>query len=92
MGKEKLAAEYFRLSFQLNAELNEQRLLARAYVEFAEHFNRSHQKDSAIYYATKGLLIDRKHNFLVQQLAATTLLANLYNWKIKLTAPINIKA
>jgi tetratricopeptide (TPR) repeat protein len=78
MGNEKFAAEYFKQSFQLTTEVNEPRLLARAYVEFAEHFNRNNQRDSAIYYATKGLLIDRQHGFLVQQLAASTLLTKLY--------------
>ena len=84
LGKEKLAAEYFRLSFRLSEEVDEQRLLARGYFEFAEHFDRYNQQDSAIYYATKGLLIDRKYNFLVQQLAASKLLTKLYTQKNKI--------
>jgi tetratricopeptide (TPR) repeat protein len=79
MGKEKLADDYFRLAFPLNSAINEHRLLARSYFEFAEHFDRYHQRDSAIYYATKGLLIDKKYHYVVQQLAASTLLSKLYN-------------
>lgn len=79
MGKEKLADDYFRLAFSLNSAVNEHRLLARAYCEFAEHFDRYHQRDSAIYYATKGLLMDKKYHYLVYQLAASTLLSKLYN-------------
>ncbi|WP_295712269.1 tetratricopeptide repeat protein [Mucilaginibacter sp.] len=79
MGKEKLADDYFRLAFQLNSAINQHRLLARSYFEFAEHFDRYHQRDSAIYYATKGLLMDKKYHYLVQQLAASTLLSKLYN-------------
>jgi tetratricopeptide (TPR) repeat protein len=78
MGKEQLAVEFFRQSFQLNKEINEIRLLARGYCEYAEHFERFHQQDSAIYYATKGLLIDRQFNLLVQQLQTSTLLTKLY--------------
>jgi len=81
MGKEKLADDYFRLAFSLNSAINEYRLLARSYCEFAEHFDRYHQRDSAIYYATKGLLMDKKYHYLVQQLAASTLLSKLYNEK-----------
>ncbi|HEY4325864.1 MAG TPA: tetratricopeptide repeat protein [Mucilaginibacter sp.] len=79
MGKEKLADGYFRLAFSLNSAINEHRLLARSYCEFAEHFDRYHQRDSAIYYATKGLLMDKKYHYVVQQLAASTLLSKLYN-------------
>lgn len=78
MGKEQLAVEFFRQSFQLNSEVNNIRLLARGYCEFAEHFDRFNQRDSAIYYATKGLLIDQQFHLLVQQLQATTLLSKLY--------------
>ncbi len=84
MGKEQLAVEYFRQSFQLNEEVNEIRLLARGYCEFAEHFDRFHQQDSAIYYATKGFLIDRQFNLLVQQLQASTLLTKLYKQENKI--------
>jgi tetratricopeptide (TPR) repeat protein len=79
MGKEKLADDYFRLAFSLSSAINNHRLLARSYVEFAEHFDRYHQRDSAIYYATKGLLMDKKYHYIVQQLAASTLLSKLYN-------------
>jgi len=79
MGKEKLADDYFRLAFSLNSAINEHRLLARSYYEFAEHFDRYHQRDSAIYYATRGLLMDKKYHYLVHQLAASTLLSKLYN-------------
>jgi tetratricopeptide (TPR) repeat protein len=79
MGKEKLADDYFRLALPLSSAINQHRLLARSYCEFAEHFDRYHQRDSAIYYATKGLLIDKKYHYLVQQLAASTLLSKLYN-------------
>jgi tetratricopeptide (TPR) repeat protein len=84
MGKEQLAVEFFRQSIQLNSELNSIRLLARGYCEFAEHFDRFHQQDSAIYYATKGLLIDRRFNLLVQQLQASTLLTKLYKQENKI--------
>ena len=84
MGKEKLAVEFFRQSFQLNKEVNQIRLLARGYCEFAEHFDRFHQRDSAIYYATKGLLIDQQFNLLVQQLQAATLLTKLYKQENKI--------
>ena len=78
MGKEQLAVEFFRQSIQLSSELNEYRLLARGYCEYAEHFDRFNHRDSAIYYATKGLMIDRQFNLLVQQLQAATLLTKLY--------------
>jgi tetratricopeptide (TPR) repeat protein len=78
MGKKQLADDFFRQSFQLNKEIKEFRLLARGYNEFAEHFARYHQNDSAIYYATEGFLLDKQNNFLVQQLAASTLLSKLY--------------
>ena len=84
MGKEQLAVEFFRQSFQLNEEVNEIRLLARGYCEFAEHFDRFHQQDSAIYYATKGFLIDQQFNLLVQQLQAATLLTKLYKQENKI--------
>ncbi len=84
MGKEQLAVEFFRQSFQLNTEINEIRLLARGYCEFAEHFDRFNQRDSAIYYATKGFLIDQKFNLLVQQLQAAALLTKLYKQENKI--------
>ncbi|MCD6011239.1 MAG: Tetratricopeptide repeat-containing protein [Flavipsychrobacter sp.] len=84
MGKPDTAAEYFHLSFRLSTEVNDQRRLARAYCEFAEHFFRYKRQDSAIYYATKGWLIDRQHRFLVQELAASTLLTRLYTVENKI--------
>jgi tetratricopeptide (TPR) repeat protein len=84
MGKEQLAVEFFRQSFQLSSEVNNFRILARGYCEFAEHFDRFHQQDSAIYYATKGLLIDQQYNLLVQQLQAATLLTKLYKQENKI--------
>ncbi len=78
MGKEQFAVDFFRQSCQLNEEVNNIRLLARGYCEFAEHFDRFNQRDSAIHYATKALLIDRKFNLMVQQLQASTLLTKLY--------------
>ena len=78
LGQQKLAEAYFRQSIQLSTEMKEYRLLGRAFVEFAEHFYRNHQRDSAVYYATKGLLMDEQYGFLVQQLAASVLLTNLY--------------
>ncbi len=84
MGKEQLAVEFFRQSIQLSSELNEYRLLARGYCEYAEHFDRFHQQDSAIYYATKGFLIDQQFNLLVQQLQASTLLTKLYKQENKI--------
>lgn len=84
MGKEQLAVEFFRQSFQLSSEVNNFRILARGYCEFAEHFERFHQRDSAIYYATKGLLIDQQFNLLVQQLQAATLLTKLYKQENKI--------
>ena len=84
MGKEQLAVEFFRQSFQLSSEVNNIRILARSYCEFAEHFDRFHQQDSAIYYATKGFLIDQQFNLLVQQLQASTLLTKLYKQENKI--------
>lgn len=84
MGQDQLAVEFFRQSFQLNSEVNNIRLLARGYCEFAEHFDRFNQRDSAIYYATKGLLIDQQFNLLVQQLQASTLLTKLYKQENKI--------
>lgn len=84
MGKEQLAVEFFRQSFQLSSEVNNFRILARGYCEFAEHFDRFHQQDSAIYYATKGFLIDQQFNLLVQQLQASTLLTKLYKQENKI--------
>jgi tetratricopeptide (TPR) repeat protein len=84
MGKEQLAVEFFRQSIQLSSELNEYRLLARGYCEYAEHFDRFNQRDSAIYYATKGFLIDQQFNLLVQQLQAATLLTKLYKQENKI--------
>ena len=84
MGKEQLAVEVFRQSYQLSSEVNSIRILARSYYEFAEHFDRFHQQDSAIYYATKGFLIDQQFNLLVQQLQASTLLTKLYKQENKI--------
>ncbi|MEI6059446.1 MAG: tetratricopeptide repeat protein [Bacteroidota bacterium] len=84
MGKEQLAVDFFRQSIQLSAELNEYRLLARGYCEYAEHFDRFNHRDSAIYYATKGLMIDRQFNLLVQQLQAATILTKLYKQENKI--------
>lgn len=82
---EKESAEIdFKKAFQLLSERDEVRLLARAYCEFAEHFDRFHQPDSAIHYATKGFELDKQNNLLVQQLAASTLLAKLYKGKNKI--------
>ena len=84
MGKEQLAVDFFRQSIQLSSEINEYRLLARGYCEYAEHFDRFNHRDSAIYYATKGLMIDRQFNLLVQQLQAATLLTKLYKQENKI--------
>jgi len=84
MGKEQLAVEFFRQSIQLSSDIDEYRLLARGYCEFAEHFDRFNQRDSAIYYATKGFLIDQQFNLLVQQLQAATLLTKLYKQENKI--------
>mgnify|MGYP001007704560 CR=1 FL=1 len=84
MGKEQLAIEFFRQSIQLSSEINEYRLLARGFCEFAEHFDRFHRQDSAIYYATKGFVIDQQFNLLVQQLQASTLLTKLYKQENKI--------
>jgi tetratricopeptide (TPR) repeat protein len=81
MGKKDLAEEFFRKAIQLNIEEKSIRLLARAYCEYAEHFDRFHIRDSAIYYAAKGLEIDRRFKLLVQQLRASALLAKLYKEK-----------
>lgn len=84
MRKEQLAVEFFRQSFQLSSEVNNFRILARSYCEFAEHFDRFNQRDSAIYYATKSFLIDQQYNLLVQQLQAATLLSKLYKQENKI--------
>lgn len=84
MGRKDLAEEFFRKSFQLNIEEKSIRLLARAYCEYAEHLDRFHQTDSAIYYASKGLQLDQRFNFLVQQLRASTLLTKLYKQENKI--------
>jgi tetratricopeptide (TPR) repeat protein len=84
LGNEKLAEEYFRLSFKLSAEVNNQRLLARSYEEFAEHFYRFHHVDSAILYATKAIQMDEQKGFLVYQLSASALLSKLYQEKNKI--------
>ncbi len=84
MGKVDTATAYFRSSFRLSNEVGDQRRLARAYCEYAEHLSRYEQPDSAIYYATKGLVIDKEHRFLVQQLAASTLLTKLYTAENKI--------
>jgi len=84
MGKEQLAVEFFRQSIQLSAELNDYRLLARTYCEYAEHFDRFNHRDSAIYYASKGFMIDKQFNLLVQQLSASTLLTKLYKQENKI--------
>jgi tetratricopeptide (TPR) repeat protein len=85
MGKKGLAEEFFRKSFQLlNSEENDIRLLARAYCEFAEHFDRFNQVDSSIYYASKALWLDQRFNLLVQQLRASTLLTKLYKQENKI--------
>ena len=81
MGKKDLAEDFFRKSIQLNIEEKSIRLLARAYCEYAEHFDRFHQPDSAIYYALKGLDLDQRFKLLVQELHASTLLAKLYKQK-----------
>jgi len=78
MGKVQLAEEFFRQGLQLDAAAKDYRLLARAYGEYAEHFERHHLPDSAIYYATKAFLQDKQHSLLVYQLASSSLLAKLY--------------
>ncbi|KIC94470.1 tetratricopeptide repeat protein [Flavihumibacter solisilvae] len=80
-GEEALATEYFRKAFQLNTEAKNFRLLARSYLEYAEHFDRYNESDSAIYYATKGYNLDQANNFLVYQIAASKLLSALYDSK-----------
>ncbi|MBL0049125.1 MAG: tetratricopeptide repeat protein [Bacteroidetes bacterium] len=84
MGKEQLSVEFFRQSIQLSSALNDYRLLARAYCEYAEHFDRFNHRDSAIYYAAKGFMIDSQYNLLVQQLSASTLLTKLYKQENKI--------
>lgn len=84
MGKKQLAEEFFRQSFLLSSEVKNIRLLARAYCEFAEHFDRFNQTDSAIYYATKGFQLDQQFDLLVQQLQASTILAKLYKQENKI--------
>lgn len=84
MGRKDLAEAFFRKSFQLNIEEKSIRLLARAYCEYAEHLDRFHQVDSAIFYASKGLQLDQRFNLLVQQLRASTLLTKLYKQENKI--------
>ncbi len=83
MGKKEMAEEYFRQGIQLDKEINDFRLLSRNYIEFAEHFDRFHQPDSAIYYATTSLNIINQHKLLVYKLAACTLLAKIYTQEQK---------
>lgn len=84
MGKKQLAEEFFRQSFLLQSEINNIRLLARAYCEFAEHFDRFNQTDSAIYYASKGFQLDQQFNLLFQKLQASTILTKLYKQENKI--------
>jgi hypothetical protein len=84
MGEEQLANVFFRQSLQLNSKSGNIRLLARGYCEFAGHFDRYNHRDSAIYYATKALLLNRQFNILVQQLDASTLLVKLYKQENKI--------
>lgn len=84
MGKKEMAEGYFRQGIQLDKEINDFRLLSRNYIEFAEHFDRFHQADSAIYYATTSLSIINQHKLLVYKLAACSLLAKLYTQEHKI--------
>ncbi|HET9825252.1 MAG TPA: tetratricopeptide repeat protein [Chitinophagaceae bacterium] len=84
MGRKDLAEGFFRKSFQLNIEEKSIRLLARAYCEYAEHLDRFHHVDSAIFYASKALRLDQRFNLLVQQLRASTLLTKLYKRENKI--------
>ena len=84
MGKKQLAEEFFRQSFLLSSEINNIRIFARSYCEFAEHFDRFNQADSAIYYSTIGFHLDQQFNLLAQQLQASTLLTKLYKQENKI--------
>ncbi|GAO43052.1 tetratricopeptide repeat protein [Flavihumibacter petaseus] len=77
-GQEKLARDFFQLAFYLNIRDDNPRLLARSYCEYAEHFERNNQLDSAVYYASKAFQLDLDNKLLVYQLASSTLLAKLY--------------
>jgi tetratricopeptide (TPR) repeat protein len=84
MGKEQLAVAFFRQSLQLNSKSGNIRLLALSYCKYAEHLDRYNHADSAIYYATKALLLNRQFHLLVQQLEVSTLLSKLYKQENKI--------
>jgi tetratricopeptide (TPR) repeat protein len=81
MGNAKLAEEYFRQSLQTSEKVFDWRMLARSSCEFAKHFERNIQLDSAIFYATKASALDSRYNFYVLQVRASGLLAKLYKQK-----------
>ena len=54
-GKSSKALNYYKKSLQSSFKNNERRALASAYNKIAIFFNLVNQRDSAIYYATKGL-------------------------------------
>ena len=77
-GKSSEALNYYKKSLESSLKNNERRASASAYNKMAIFFNLVNQRDSAIYYATKGLeestLISKKKT--IQEAAA--LLAELY--------------
>lgn len=81
MGNNGLATEWFKLGIQTSLKAGDVRTTARTYYEIAQHFQRNNLIDSAIYYANKALKINQKQGFLIQILATSSLLTELYNAK-----------
>jgi tetratricopeptide (TPR) repeat protein len=78
LDKNEIAITLFRQSINQSIQYQDDRTLARCYNEFAKHFYKNKQIDSAIYYSKKALSINIQHAFLVQTLDAGNLITVIF--------------
>lgn len=84
MGNAAIAVAYFEKSIEKSRSVNDDRTIARCYYEWAKHFDRNKQTDSAINYATRAININLHNTFLIQTLASSELLTQLYRQQNKI--------
>jgi two-component system NtrC family sensor kinase len=78
-GHPQLALSYYRQSIRLAERFNYYRATSIPYYRAAELFRTLNQRDSSIYYAQKALTNAQAGPFIKEILAASTLLASLYD-------------
>ena len=78
MGKVDSALKYFYKAIEFAEKDKRPRIVQMAYMGFAEHFQRSGQTDSCVYYAKKSITILENTEFAFLALAPAKLLMEVY--------------